>query len=353
MLTGNDKKYMKRALELAALARGNTSPNPLVGAVIVHNDRIIGEGFHTKAGEAHAEIVAIDSVRDKYLLKEACIYVTLEPCSHYGRTPPCVERIINEKIPCVVIGTVDTSSKVNGRGIKILREAGISVRTGELEKESRELNKRFFTYHEKKRPYIILKWARTADGFIDRIRLDNKKGPNWITGVEERMLVHKWRSEEDAILVGDTTACNDDPALDVRLWTGKNPRRFALSESAELPHGLKIFKGEPPAVIFTFNERPAGTKATYIALKNREKVLEELMDYMYREEIQSLLIEGGNIVLSQFIEAGLWDEARIFTGDIVFEKGLESPRIEGDIIAKHNFPGSCLEYLRPGLLRNM
>ena len=348
MSDGNDKKYMERALDLAALARGNTSPNPLVGALIVHGDKIIGEGFHTEAGKPHAEPAAIDSVRDKKLLKEACMYVTLEPCSHHGRTPPCVERIIREKIPRVVIGTVDTSSKVNGRGIKILREAGVSVTTGVLEKESRELNKRFFTYHEQGRPYIILKWARTADGFIDRIRLDNKTGPNWITGVEERMLVHKWRSEEDAILIGDTTACNDDPALDVRLWAGKNPRRFLLSECAGLPAGLKIFKGEPPAVIFTANKKLGGRKAVYVSIRDRVKVLDEVMEYMHAEEIQSLIIEGGNIVLSQFIEAGLWDEARIFTGNILFEKGLESPRIEGEIVAKENFPSSCLEYLKPG-----
>jgi len=349
MSTANDKKYMKRALELAALARGNTSPNPLVGAVIVHQDKIIGEGFHTEAGKPHAEPVAIASVRERHLLKEACMYVTLEPCSHHGRTPPCVERIISEKIPRVVIGATDTSSKVNGRGIKILREAGISVTPGVLEEESRELNRRFFTYHEKGRPYIILKWARTADGFIDRIRLDNKKGPNWITGVEERILVHKWRSEEDAILIGDTTACNDDPALDVRLWTGKNPRRFVLSECAGLPPALKIFKGEPPAVIFTSKKSLKDSKAVYVLLKDREKALEEVMNYMHAEEIQSVMIEGGNIVLSQFIEAGLWDEARIFTGNILFREGLESPRIEGDIIAKYSFPSSRLEFIKPGL----
>ncbi len=347
MLDGNDGKYMGRAIELASLAAGNTSPNPLVGAVIVHDNKIIGEGYHIKAGEAHAEVVAINSVKDKHLLCDATLYVNLEPCSHYGRTPPCTGMIIEKKVPRVVIGTTDPSKKVAGRGIKMLREAGIDVTTGILEDESRELNKRFFTYHEKGRPYIILKWARSSDGFLDRPRSNKEIGPNWITGMEERVLVHKWRSEEDAILIGDRTACNDDPALDVRLWGGKNPRRFVLSESANLPVGLRIFKGEPPAVIFSLGTTQKKGKAIYAPLTGREKALEEILAFMYNNEILSLIIEGGNIVLSQFIEAGLWDEARIFTGDIVFGKGLESPVIEGDIIAKQDFPASSLVCLIP------
>ena len=347
MLGGNERKYMKRALALAYLARGNTSPNPLVGAVIVNENKIIGEAYHTRAGEAHAEVKAIDSVKDRALLKSATLYVNLEPCSHYGRTPPCSERIIEEKIPRVVIGTSDPSKKVSGRGIRMLREEGIEVVTGVLEDESRELNKRFFTYHEKERPYIILKWARSSDNCLDRLRLNNETGPNWITGMEERMLVHKWRSEEDAILIGDRTACNDDPSLDVRLWGGKNPRRFVLSESANLPAGLKIFKGEPPAVIFSPDTSKKGIKTLYIPLTSKGKALEEILSFMHKEEIQSVIVEGGRIVLSQFIEAGLWDEARVFTGDVVFGEGLKSPLIEGNIIAKHHFKGSILEYIRP------
>ena len=347
MLDVNDRKYMLRAVELASLAAGNTSPNPLVGAVIVHDNKIIGEGYHIRAGEAHAEIVAINSVKKRQLLRDATLYVNLEPCSHYGRTPPCAEKIIEEKIPRVVIGVADPSKKVAGRGIKMLIEAGIDVTTGVLEDESRALNKRFFSYHEKGRPYIILKWARSSDGFMDRLRLNKETGPNWITGMEERMLVHKWRSEEDAILIGDRTACNDDPALDVRLWGGRNPRRFVLSESANLPEGLRIFKGEPPTVIFSLEADQTKGKAIYVPITCREKALEEILAFMYSEEIQSLIIEGGKIVLSQFIEAGLWDEARIFTGDIIFGEGLDSPVIEGEIIAEKDFSGSSLAYLIP------
>ncbi|MDT8401442.1 MAG: bifunctional diaminohydroxyphosphoribosylaminopyrimidine deaminase/5-amino-6-(5-phosphoribosylamino)uracil reductase RibD [Bacteroidales bacterium] len=347
MLTGNDRKYMERALALASLARGNTSPNPLVGAVIVNDNKIIGEAYHTRAGGAHAEVMAINSVKDRLLMKKATLYVNLEPCCHYGRTPPCSERIIAEKIPRVVIGTSDPSKKVGGRGIRMLKEAGIDVVCGVLEEESREINKRFFTFHERERPYIILKWASSSDGYMDMLRLKNEIGPNWITGMEERMLVHKWRSEEDAILIGDRTACNDDPSLDVRLWGGENPRRFILSESANLPSGLKIFKGDPPSVIFSLNSSQKGSNALYIPLKSRAKAIEEVLRFMHNEEILSVIIEGGKIVLSQFIETGLWDEARVFTGDVVFGKGLKSPIIEGKIIKKHKFKGSILEYIRP------
>ncbi|MBS0011060.1 MAG: bifunctional diaminohydroxyphosphoribosylaminopyrimidine deaminase/5-amino-6-(5-phosphoribosylamino)uracil reductase RibD, partial [Bacteroidales bacterium] len=311
MTSAIDLKYMARAIELAALATGNTSPNPLVGAVLVHKGKIIGEAYHTRAGETHAEVAAIDSVREKKLLREATMYVNLEPCTHYGRTPPCANRIIEDKIPRVVIAAADPSEKVGGRGIGKLREAGVEVITGIMEEESRELNKRFFTYHRKKRPYIILKWAQTADGYLDRLRLNDQRGPNWITGPEERMLVHKWRSQEDAILIGDKTACNDDPSLDVRLWGGKSPHRFVLSKDADLPGGLKIFKGSPRVVIFTPAVPKNKARAEYVGVKSREKAIEELLAYMHGHEIQSLIIEGGYDVLSQFIDAGLWDEARV------------------------------------------
>jgi len=347
MNTVNDRKYMKRAIELASLATGNTRPNPLVGAVIVHENKIIGEGYHTRAGEPHAEVVAINSLKDKNLLKNATMYVNLEPCSHYGRTPPCAKRIIEEKIPRVIIGSIDPSQRVGGKGIKMLIDAGVEVKTGILEEDSRELNKRFFTYHEKGRPYIILKWAQSADGYIDRLRLNNQKGPNWITGVEERILVHKWRAEEDAILIGDKTACNDDPALDVRLWNGKNPRRFVLSDSSDLPHELKIFRGKPLTVIFSPDPPEERGKAEYISVSSRKKALGEALSFMHKKEIQSVIIEGGYEVLSQFIDAGLWDEARIFTGKVVFEKGLKAPVIKGKMISQIRFRESRLECLKP------
>ncbi|MBN1388833.1 MAG: bifunctional diaminohydroxyphosphoribosylaminopyrimidine deaminase/5-amino-6-(5-phosphoribosylamino)uracil reductase RibD [Bacteroidales bacterium] len=342
-----DRKYMERAIELASRATGNTRPNPLVGAVIVHEDKIIGEGYHTRPGEAHAEVKAIDTVKDKNLLKIATMYVNLEPCSHYGRTPPCAKRIIEEKIPRVVIGSTDPSLNVGGKGINMLIESGVEVKTGILANENRELNKRFFTYHEKRRPYIVLKWAQSADGYIDRLRLNNQTGPTWITGVEERMLVHKWRSEENAILIGDKTACNDDPALDVRLWRGTNPLRFVLSDSSNLPAGLKIFGGEPRTVIFSPNPSRASGQAEYISLTSRETALEEIMSFMYEAEIQSVIIEGGYEVLSQFIDAGLWDEARVFKGQVIFGTGLKAPVIKGKITLQRNFRESRLEYLRP------
>jgi diaminohydroxyphosphoribosylaminopyrimidine deaminase/5-amino-6-(5-phosphoribosylamino)uracil reductase len=347
MVTSLEEKYMERAIELASLASGNTRPNPLVGAVIVYDDRIIGEGYHTRAGESHAEVNAIDSVRDKDLLKKATMYVNLEPCSHYGRTPPCATRIIEEKIPMVVIGSIDPSPNVGGKGINMLIESGVEVKTGILVNENRELNKRFFTYHEKRRPYVILKWAQSADGYIDRVRVKDQKGPNWITGVEERVLVHKWRSEEDAILVGDKTALNDDPALDVRLWSGTNPRRFVLSDSGNLPHSLKMFRGESPAIIFSPRPQGEGGEEEFISLTGRETALDEIMSYMYEEEIQSVIIEGGYEVLSQFIDAGLWDEARVFTGLIVFGTGLKAPVIKGKETSYKNFRESRLEYIKP------
>ncbi|HCC70915.1 MAG TPA: bifunctional diaminohydroxyphosphoribosylaminopyrimidine deaminase/5-amino-6-(5-phosphoribosylamino)uracil reductase RibD [Bacteroidales bacterium] len=347
-MPGNDIKYMKRAIALASLAAGNTSPNPLVGAVIVQNNTIIGEGYHTKAGEAHAEIVAINSVKDKDLLKSATMFVNLEPCSHYGRTPPCAKRIIDEGIPRVVVAVADPSEKVHERGIRMLKDAGIEVITGILETESRDLNKRFFSFHEKGRPYIILKWARSKDGYIDRVRANNEIGPNWITGLEERMLVHKWRSEEDAILVGDKTVCNDDPSLNVRLWSGNDPRKFVLSESADLEPGMKIFQGDKPTVIFNLQARQNNIQADYICLSSRDKALEEVMAFMKEAEIQSLIVEGGYTVLSQFIDAGLWDEARVFTGDILFNEGLKSPVIEGKVTGTRTFERSYLEYLKPG-----
>ncbi len=347
MNTVNDRKYMKRAIELASLATGNTWPNPLVGAVIVHKNKIIGEGYHTRAGEPHAEVMAINSLKDKKLLTNATMYVNLEPCSHYGRTPPCAKRIIEEKIPRVIIGSIDPSQSVGGKGIRMLIDAGVEVKTGILEEDSRELNKRFFTYHEKGRPYIILKWAQSADGYIDRLRVNNQKGPNWITGVEERILVHKWRAEEDAILIGDKTACNDDPALDVKLWKGKNPRRFVLSDSSDLPHELKIFRGTPTTVIFSTNPPEERGKAEYISVSSRKEALAEAMSFMHKKEIQSVIVEGGYEVLSQFIDAGLWDEARIFTGKVVFGKGLKAPVIKGKMISQIRFRESILEYLKP------
>ncbi len=347
MAEGKDTKYMQRALELASKGRGNTSPNPMVGAVIVSDDKIIGEGYHTQAGSRHAEIMAIESVARKDLLKRATMYVSLEPCSHYGKTPPCAARIIEEGIPRVVVASDDPSKRVGGKGIAMLQDAGVEVTRGILDSESRELNSRFFTFHDKGRPYIILKWAESSDGFLDRIRTDNRRGPNWITGREEKILVHKWRSEEDAILVGYKTACNDDPHLDVRLWGGRSPKRFVISEHTELPPDLRIFSGKPETVIFTPGSGKGPVGAVYKKIKSRNTAVSEMMAFFRDNNIQSLIIEGGCTVLSQFINAGLWDEARIFRGKLLFGDGLKAPLIEGDIIDSQAFKVSRLEYLVP------
>jgi diaminohydroxyphosphoribosylaminopyrimidine deaminase/5-amino-6-(5-phosphoribosylamino)uracil reductase len=224
--------FMKRCLELASKAEGMTYPNPMVGSVIVHEGKIIGEGFHLKAGGPHAEVNAINSVSDKSKLKDSTLYVNLEPCSHFGKTPPCADLIIANSVPRVVIGTLDTSEKVSGQGLSRLKNAGCEVITGVLEKECRRLNRRFFTFHEKNRPYITLKWAQSADGYLDMIRTsDQNTGPNWITGNPERVLVHRWRAGEQAILVGAGTLRVDNPKLNVREWTGNNPLRLVLSSS--------------------------------------------------------------------------------------------------------------------------
>ena len=246
-----DEKYMSRCLDLAILGKGNVSPNPMVGSVIVHRDKIIGEGFHQKYGQSHAEVNAINSVNNQLLLEESVLYVNLEPCAHYGLTPPCSDLIIQKKIPKVVIGTLDPYSEVAGKGVEKMRKAGIEVDIGILENECYELNRRFFTYHIKKRPYIILKWAQTADGFIDIKRKKTETGePYWITGDLALRLVHKIRSSEDAIMVGTNTAINDNPSLTVRNWSGRDPLRIAIDRNLRLPDSLNIFNQTSRTIIF-------------------------------------------------------------------------------------------------------
>jgi diaminohydroxyphosphoribosylaminopyrimidine deaminase / 5-amino-6-(5-phosphoribosylamino)uracil reductase len=248
----NDLKYMQRAISLAKMAGGETRPNPLVGAVIVKNGEIIGEGYHARAGEAHAEVNALNNCKSRDMVRGADIYVSLEPCSHWGKTPPCAEMIVREGFKRVIIGTLDTSSKVSGKGVEILEKGGCEVLTGILEDECREVNKRFFTWHEKGRPYIILKWAKSKDGYIDLVRsADTPCGPNWITGIEERVLVHKWRSEEHSVMIGENTLVNDDPTLDVRYWKGFNPVRVIVSGSRKVPGDFKVLNDGKGAIFFT------------------------------------------------------------------------------------------------------
>ena len=318
-------KYMQRCLDLAAMGLGTTWPNPLVGSVIVYEGKIIGQGFHYRSGEPHAEVLAIRSVKEKHLLKKSTLYVNLEPCSHYGKTPPCADLIVETGIPRVVTGTIDTSEKVHGRGIKRMKDGGVEVTTGVLEKESRFINRRFFTYHEKKRPYIILKWAESADGFLDEERLPGQQGPNWISGPLGRQLVHKWRTEEQAILVGRKTALIDDPALTAREWYGRNPLRLVIDRELGLPPGLQLFDDEAPTIIFNSLREEKHTHPEPVKIDYSKPVIPQILDELYQRQIQSLIVEGGAYTLQQFIETGLWDEARVFKGEKYFYAGIRAP----------------------------
>nr|MCU0362986.1 bifunctional diaminohydroxyphosphoribosylaminopyrimidine deaminase/5-amino-6-(5-phosphoribosylamino)uracil reductase RibD [Bacteroidales bacterium] len=330
----------------AILRRGKTYPNPLVGAVIVHRGKICGEGYHLKAGTAHAEVVAIALVADKTILPESTLYVSLEPCSHYGKTPPCADLIISSGIRRVVIGTVDTNEKVSGRGIAKLREAGCEVTAGVLEDECRHINRRFFTFHEKKRPWIILKWAQSADGFLDTDRSpDNEGRPVWISGKPERALVHRWRSEEQAILVGAGTVRADNPRLNVRDWAGRDPLRCILSSSGDVPPGSAVFSGEGDVILFT--HLSVGEKGRIIQLEPHRSSAVQVSEYLFTSGIQSLFVEGGASVLNHFISEGLWDEMRVFTGKDCFRSGIMAPRVEGTAVSVEAFAGSTLSiYMR-------
>lgn len=349
MVEGNDIKYMRRCLELASKAEGLTYPNPMVGAVIVNGGMIIGEGYHIRSGGPHAEVNAINSVTDKSLLSSSTLYVNLEPCSHYGKTPPCSDLIISCGIPEVVVGTTDTSDKVAGKGLEMLRSAGCTVRVGILEEECRFLNRRFFSSVENKRPYIILKWARSADGFIDRLR---KPGPGskpvWISGNPEKVLVHKWRSCEQAILAGAGTIRADDPQLNVREWTGNQPLKVVLSRSGAVGQNSAFSRPDGTFVVLTCNNNcdlPEGVK---ILLDNDKSSAEQIADYLYNRGIQSLFVEGGAEVLNHFISEGLWDEARIFTGRSVFGAGVKAPDLKGmKIVERIRYEKSDLDiYIR-------
>lgn len=323
----NNENYIKRCIELAKNGLGTTYPNPMVGSVIVYNNQIIGEGWHKKAGEPHAEVNAINSVKDKSLLAKSTIYVSLEPCSHFGKTPPCCDLILAHNIPNVVIGTIDPFAKVAGNGIKKLVEAGKKVTVGVLEKECNELNKRFFTYHQKNRPYIILKWAETHDGFIAPVTKETQK-PVWITNQYSRQLVHKWRSEEQAILVGTQTVLDDNPTLNVRDWSGKNPVRIVVDRSGKISENYHVKDQKIKTIVITEKKNLISTNN--LQFENcifDNLLLTSICEILYKNEIQSVIIEGGTKTIQSFIDANLWDEARIFKGNLSFGSGIKSPAI--------------------------
>jgi diaminohydroxyphosphoribosylaminopyrimidine deaminase / 5-amino-6-(5-phosphoribosylamino)uracil reductase len=350
MTEKEDIKFMRRCLELATKANGMTYPNPMVGSVIVHEGKIVGEGYHIRSGEAHAEVNAINSVSDRSVLKRSTLYVNLEPCSHYGKTPPCADFIISNQIPRIVIGTTDTSEKISGKGIKMLQDSGCEVITGILDAECRRVNRRFFTFHEKRRPYITLKWAQSADGYLDINRSENHKtGPTWISGKPERVLVHKWRAAEQAILVGAGTIRADDPRLNVREWQGVDPLKLILSSSGSFSSRIAEDNTESKIIVFTHNPEALIPGSTIVILNKNKSSSLQICEYLYSKGIQSLFIEGGAGVLDHFILTGLWDEARIFTGRDLFIDGVKAPRVSGMLFSKTVFSGSSLEiYLKNG-----
>ena len=343
MSAADDIKFMGRCIGLAYGAEGFSYPNPLVGSVIVHEGKIIGEGYHLRSGEAHAEVIAINSVKNRQLLKGSTLYVNLEPCSHFGKTPPCADFIIKHSIPRIVVGTQDPSDKVSGKGISRLRDAGFEVIVGVAEAECRRLNRRFFTFHEKKRPYITLKWAQSADSYIDIQRSDDlPAAPNWITGKSERVLVHRWRAMEQAILVGAGTIRADNPGLDVREWTGASPLRLILSSSGSVTVNKTEACAVRNTVVFTHNAERDIDKATIVKLSRDSESAVQIVKYLFDAGIQSLFIEGGATVLNHFISLGLWDEARVFTGKKCFYAGIKAPEISGKIIDSKSFVRSSL-----------
>lgn len=327
----NHKTYIKRCIEIAKNGLGTTRPNPMVGAIIVYNNKIIGEGYTSVYGGNHAEVNAINSVLNKSLLKEATLYVTLEPCSHYGKTPPCSDLIIKHQIPNVVIGCVDDNKKVSGKGIASLQRNGINVIVGVLENQCKAHHKRFFTFHNKKRPYIILKWAETVDGFVAP-KSKNKQKPVWITNMYSRQLVHKWRAEEQAILVGTNTVLQDNPNLTVRDWTGQNPTRIVIDKSNKLPKSYTVFNNKAKTILINKNN----TDFT-------KNIALQICDTLFKHEINSVIIEGGAKTLQTFIDENIWDEARVFTGKTLFKEGVKAPRFFGELISEEKIANDILK----------
>lgn len=324
---------MQRCLQLAKNALGNCYPNPMVGSVIVHNGKIIGEGWHQKAGEGHAEVNAIASVQDKSLLTESTLYVNLEPCSHFGKTPPCSDLIIASKIPKVVIGIIDSHSKVCGAGILKLQNAGVEVEVGVLEDQCYELNKRFFTFHNKNLPYIILKWAESRDGFIAPDKNKREKiEPVWISNPISRQLVHKWRTEEQAILIGTNTALDDNPSLNARDWQGKSPIKILIDRQGIVPSTAAIFDWAfAKTILITQNSATASAEGTIVETVTSRDLLPQLLAILRKHNILSVIVEGGKHTLQTFIDADLWDEARIFQGQLDLSTGISAPKIGGKL----------------------
>jgi len=339
---------MLRCIQLAENGLGTTYPNPLVGCVIVHNGRIIGEGWHYKSGLGHAEVNAISSVEDKALLKESTIYVSLEPCSHHGKTPPCADLIIASGIKKVVVGSRDPNPKVAGKGIQKLANSGCDVRTGVLDLECDALNKRFFTFHQKRRPFIFLKWAESADGFIAPLaaKRTSKKEPVWISNEYSRQLVHKVRTTEQAVLVGTTTVELDNPALTARDWVGSNPLRVLIDRQLRLPDKASVLDVQAKTIIITEKEHINKDNLYFEKINFSENIASQICDILYRHQIQSLIVEGGMKTLQTFIDENLWDEAHIFRGNPTFENGTAAPKFLGRQFSEEKIKEDTLQQFK-------
>ncbi len=338
----SDEHFMQRVMELAKLGVGRVSPNPLVGCVIVCEGAVVGEGWHKKYGEAHAEVNAINSVKDKELLKDSTVYVNLEPCAHTGKTPPCADLLVKHQVRKVVIANIDPNPLVSGKGIEKLKEAGIEVAIGVLENEGKNLNKRFFTFIEKQRPFIVLKWAQTQDGFIAHSNYESRR----ISSEFSRQLVHKWRSEEDAVLVGTKTAAHDNPTLSVRDWSGRNPTRVVIDRFLRLPSTLKLFDKTQHTICYNVIKNEEHPNLSLIRLDEVE-FINQLVGNLYKQKIQSLIVEGGALTMKLFIDAGLWDEARIFTSPRSFGTGIPAALFKGDIVSEELVSNDSLKIYIP------
>ncbi len=338
-----DQLFMHRALDLAILGRGKVSPNPMVGCVVVHEGRIIGEGYHQSFGQPHAEVNAINGVPPalRHLLPEATLYVNLEPCSHYGKTPPCADFIIKHRIKRVVVANLDINPLVAGKGIQKLKNAGVEVETEVLAAEGRNLNKRFFTFMQKLRPYIILKWAETADGFIARENYDSK----WISNALSRQMVHKWRAEEDAVLVGTNTARCDNPRLNVRDWSGRDPLRIVIDRKLELPAQLNLFDGSQATLCYNSVKDEVLPNLEFVRVREGD-FLTNMIGNLYYRRVQSVMVEGGSQLMNALLAAGLWDELRVFRTGKCFGKGIGAPRVQGRIFYKEQIADDDLFVFR-------
>lgn len=334
--------YMQRALQLARLGAGSVSPNPMVGCVIVYDGKIIGEGWHRKYGEGHAEVNAINSVEDKSLLSESEVYVTLEPCSHYGKTPPCADLLIKHKVKKVIVCNHDPNPLVAGKGIEKLRQAGIEVEMGILEAKGRKVNKRFFTFIEKKRPYIILKWAESADGFIAKINYEAVQ----ISNLLSRRFVHKIRAEEDAIMVGTNTAQYDNPKLDTRFWTGKNAIRIVIDKDLSLPKNLNIFDNSQETICYNLLENKALNNNIWVKFEENHSFEKFIIQDLYQRKIQSVIIEGGTILLQSFINSGLWDEAIVLKSKKILGEGINAPKLNKTEHSREDLAGDSVIYYK-------